>query len=95
MPQAPRSFGPTARVDLAVINNPRVATFDPGSVEGAKRRERSRRELEKYREHMAMRDDLIIEALASGITEYEAEEISGIARSTIRRIVTRAREIPS
>jgi len=74
----------TPEIDQAVIKNP---NFDPRSVQAAKRREKSRLELWKWRTHLAMRDEIILEAIAAGLTDTEICEISGVARTTIMRIV--------
>jgi hypothetical protein len=74
----------------AVIHDPNIDKTDPGFKEDAVERERCRRELEKFRTHVGMRDELIRDAINAGLTDSEIEEISGVARSTIRRIEGRA-----
>jgi hypothetical protein len=80
MPKPPKSFGPSAARDQAIISN------FPDKAAAPKRREQCRRALTAWREHVDMRDELILDALDAGMTEYEVEDISGVARSTIRRI---------
>jgi hypothetical protein len=73
-----------------LINDPTLEKTDPGFKEELIERERCRKELEKFCTHMAMRDQLVRDAIAAGISDYEIEAISGLARSTIRRIDGRA-----
>lgn len=81
-----KRYKTTSATAPAVINDPDIKTFDPEAVEAAEERERCRRELEKFRTHVAMRDELIRDAINAGLTDSEIEDISGVARSTIRRI---------
>jgi hypothetical protein len=73
-----------------LINDPNVKKTDPGFREELIERERCRRELEKYRTHVEMRDQLIRDAISAGLKDSEIEEWSGVARSTIRRVDGRA-----
>lgn len=52
--------------------------------------ERCRIALAEWRKTRATRDDVILDALAAGFSDYEIESITGVARSTIRRIDGRA-----
>src|SRR4029077_13844313 len=77
----------SSRANLEVMNDPDLAKFAPASVEAEKAREHSRRELEKWREHTAMRNAIVLEAVDAGLTDSEISVISGIARTTIARII--------
>jgi hypothetical protein len=81
-----KRFTTSSEGALRLINDPNLEKTDPGFVEELKWRERCRRELEKFRTHVAMRDELIRDAINAGLTDTEIEELSGVARSTIRRI---------
>jgi hypothetical protein len=56
-------------------------------IEVLRRRERSRRELEKLREHVAMADAIVLEGIDAGLAEDEVATLAGFARSTVREII--------
>jgi hypothetical protein len=86
MPKPPKSFGPSEALDQAMIDkHPEISAANV-------RRRRNREAMRKYRENLLTRDAIVIECLDSGITEYEVEDIMGVARSTIRRILANAGE---
>jgi hypothetical protein len=69
--------------DRKVIDHkPRL---DQSLVDAAKQRIRVREELWKLREHLAMREAILMDA-CSCLGDVEIAELSGVARSTVARM---------
>lgn len=56
------------------------------SLDGA---DAAREQLEKYRRTCATRDDLVIAAKRSGLSEVEIAQLSGHSRNTVRSILAK------